>query len=64
VTVANAVNDIKHDYSEIFNKQYNKHHNIMQWQVKYHIKVLNSQSKRLNKAANDKEEEYQNWRRM
>ena len=57
--MANAKIEIKHEYSKILNKKDRNHENIMQWQVKCHMKALNSQSKQLNKAANDKEEEYQ-----
>ena len=57
--MANAKIEIKHEYSKILNKKDRNHENIMQWQVKCHMKELNSQSKQLNKAANVKEEEYQ-----
>ena len=57
--MANAKIAIEHDYSKILNKKDRKHDNIMKWQVKRHMKELNSQSKQLNKAANVKEEEYQ-----
>ena len=57
--MAKAKIAIEHDYSKILNKKDRKHENIMKWQVKRHMKELNSQSKQLNKAANVKEEEYQ-----
>ena len=59
MAVAKAKIAIEHDYSKILNKKDRKHENIMKWQVKRHMKELNSQSKQLNKAANVKEEEYQ-----